>query len=109
LLVDNPGLPLIGRVAAGQPILAQENIETTYRIDPNMFPSTPDYLLKVCGNSMQEVGILDGDLLAVHASPTALNGQIVVARIDDEVTVKRYYKQSNQITLKPENSDYEPI
>lgn len=104
-----PGLPLVGRVAAGQPILSQENIETTYRVDPQLFASNPDYLLKVCGDSMQEVGILDGDLLAVQATPDALNGQIVVARIDDEVTVKRYYKQANQVTLQPENAEYNPI
>src|SRR5690606_32385371 len=82
-------IPLIGRVAAGSPILAQQNIEDEYRIDPALFTRKPDYLLRVEGLSMQDAGILNGDLLAVHRTPEARNGQIVVARLEDEVTVKR--------------------
>jgi repressor LexA len=82
----NMPLPLVGRVAAGSPILAQENIEDEYRVDPALFPQKPHYLLRVQGMSMQDAGILDGDLLAVHRTPEARNGQIVVARVDDEVT-----------------------
>ena len=105
----NTPLPLVGRVAAGSPVLAQENIEDEYRVDPGLFSHKPDYLLRVEGMSMRDAGILDGDLLAVHRTPEARNGQIVVARLDDEVTVKRFRKQDNQVQLLPENPDFEPI
>lgn len=102
-------LPLVGRVAAGSPILAQEHVEATYQVDPALFSAKPDYLLKVRGLSMREVGILDGDLLAVKKSESAKNGQIVVARLGDEVTVKRYKKSGSMIELLPENPDFQPI
>jgi repressor LexA len=102
-------VPLIGRVAAGSPILAQENIEDEYRIDPALFLRRPDYLLRVDGMSMQDAGILDGDLLAVHRTPEAHNGQIVVARLDDEVTVKRFRRRGHRVQLIPENIDFKPI
>ena len=102
-------LPLVGRVAAGSPILAQENIEDEYRLDPSLFPRKPHYLLRVEGMSMQDAGILDGDLLAVHRTPEARNGQIVVARVDDEVTVKRFRRRGFLVQLVPENIDFEPI
>ncbi len=105
----NTPVPLVGRVAAGSPILAQENIEDEYRIDPALFPQRPDYLLRVEGMSMQDAGILDGDLLAVHRTPEALNGQIVVARLDDEVTVKRFRRRGHRVQLIPENVDFEPL
>lgn len=102
-------LPLIGRVAAGSPILAQEHVEATYHVDPSLFSAKPDYLLKVRGMSMRDAGILDGDLIAVKKSDSARNGQIVVARIGDDVTVKRYYKTDTLIELLPENSDFKPM
>ncbi len=102
-------IPLVGRVAAGSPVLAQENIEDEYRVDPSLFAHKPDYLLRVTGTSMQDAGILDGDLLAVHRTPEARNGQIVVARLDDEVTVKRFRKRGHRVQLIPENVDFEPI
>ena len=105
----NAPLPLIGRVAAGSPILAQENIENEYRVDPILFPRKPHYLLRVQGMSMQDAGILDGDLLAVHRTPEARNGQIVVARVDDEVTVKRFRRRGSRVQLIPENADFQPI
>jgi len=103
------GLAVIGRVAAGSPILASENIESYHKVDPQQFKPAADYLLRVQGMSMRDVGIFDGDLLAVHRTPTAENGAIVIARLDDEVTVKRLKKKNNIIYLQPENSDYEPI
>jgi repressor LexA len=102
-------LPLVGRVAAGSPILAQENIEHEYRIDPSLFSFRPHYLLRVEGNSMRDAGILDGDLLAVHRTPEAQNGQVVVARLDDEVTVKRFKRKGHLVSLLPENPDFQPI
>lgn len=102
-------VPLIGRVAAGFPMLAAENIEKEVSVDPNMFQQVPDYLLKVKGLSMRDVGILDGDLLAIKKTSEARNGQIIVARIDDEVTVKRLNKIDGRIELLPENADFEPI
>jgi repressor LexA len=105
----NTLLPLVGRVAAGSPILAQENIEGEYRVDPSLFPHKPGYLLRVEGMSMQDAGILHGDLLAVHRVPEAHNGQIVVARMDDEVTVKRFRRRGHRVQLVPENDDFEPI
>ncbi len=103
------GLPMVGRVAAGEPILAEEFIEDHYDLDPRLFQPQPDYLLRVHGMSMQGAGILDGDLLAVHKTPHAEHGQIVVARIDGEVTVKRLRITPKQIRLMPENPDFKPI
>lgn len=102
-------LPLVGRVAAGQPILAQEHIEQTYCLESSLFQRQPDYLLKVKGMSMQGIGILDGDLLAVKQSVDARNGQIVVARVGDEVTVKRFQRTAKGIELHPENPDFQVI
>jgi repressor LexA len=102
-------LPLVGRVAAGSPILAQEHIDQTYVVEASMFPRRPDYLLKVRGMSMRDAGIMDGDLLAVQKATDAKNGQIVVARLGDEVTVKRFRRNRNTIELLPENPDFEPI
>jgi repressor LexA len=102
-------LPLIGRVAAGHPILAQEHIDQTYYLEASLFQRKPDYLLKVRGMSMRDVGIMDGDLLAVQQSREARNGQIVVARLGDEVTVKRYRRGKSGIELLPENPDFKPI
>ncbi len=103
------GLPLIGRVAAGSPILAQEHVDKTYYVEATLFQSKPDYLLKVRGMSMRDAGIMDGDLLAVQAGHEAKNGQIVVARLGDEVTVKRFRRNKQTIELHPENPDYETI
>jgi len=102
-------LPLIGRVAAGSPILAQQHIEANYNVDPAMFSARPDFLLKVRGWSMRDAGIMDGDLLAVKKVDSASNGQIVVARIGDDVTVKRYRKSGSMIELLPENPDFSMI
>ena len=102
-------LPLVGRVAAGSPVLALENIENEYRVDPSLFSSRPHYLLRVEGSSMRDAGVLDGDLLAVHSTPEARNGQIVVARLDDEVTVKRFRRKGYQVSLLPENPEFQPI
>lgn len=102
-------LPLVGRVAAGSPILAQEHIQSTYQVDASLFTAKPDYLLKVRGMSMRDAGIFDGDLLAVKKADSAKNGQIIVARLGDEVTVKRYKKSGSVVELLPENPDYEPI
>jgi repressor LexA len=102
-------LPLVGRVAAGSPILAQEHVEATYSVDPAMFSSKPDFLLKVRGWSMRDAGICDGDFLAVKKVDSAKNGQIVVARIGEEVTVKRYRKTGSTIELLPENPDFSVI
>lgn len=102
-------LPLVGRVAAGSPILAQEHIEANYNVDPSLFTAKPDYLLKVRGMSMRDAGILDGDLIAVKKSDQAKNGQIIVARLGDEVTVKRYRKSGSVVELLPENPDFNPI
>ena len=108
-LTNGGGLPVVGRVAAGSPILAQEHIEAHYQIDSALFSPRADYLLKVRGMSMKDAGILDGDLLAVHRSSEVRAGQVVVARIDDEVTVKRFMKRGHFIELLPENPDFEPI
>jgi repressor LexA len=102
-------LPLVGRVAAGSPILAQEHVEATYSVDPTLFSAKPDFLLKVRGMSMRDAGILDGDLLAVKKIDSARNGQIIVARLGDDVTVKRYKKSGSVIELLPENPDFKPI
>jgi repressor LexA len=103
------GLPVVGRVAAGAPILAEQHIDDHLRIDPRMFSPHADYLLRVRGLSMMDIGILDGDLLAVHRTHEARSGQIVVARINDEVTVKRFRRRGNKVTLIAENPDFDPI
>lgn len=103
------GLPLVGRVAAGSPILAAEHVESWVQLDSNLFRPQANYLLRVQGMSMKDAGILDGDLLAVHQTRQARNGQIVVARIDDEVTVKRYQQEGHQLTLLPENTEFKPM
>lgn len=110
-LPDNPGIPIIGRVAAGDPILADAHIEDYCDLPTSFFKPHADYFLTVAGDSMIDVGILDGDLLAVHSTPVAKNGDIVVARIEDEVTVKRLRRtnQKHLVQLLPENPDYEPI
>jgi repressor LexA len=110
-LPDSAGIPIVGRVAAGNPVLAQENIEDYCDLPPSFFKPSADYFLKVQGDSMINVGIFDGDLLAVHSTPVANNGDIVVARIEDEVTVKRLHRtnQKHLVELLPENSDYDPI
>ncbi|WP_047197743.1 transcriptional repressor LexA [Caldimonas brevitalea] len=102
-------LPLVGRVAAGSPILAQEHIEQTYHVGASMFARQPDYLLKVRGMSMRDAGILDGDLLAVQKAKEAKNGQIVVARLGDDVTVKRFRKTRQSIELIAENPEFKTI
>ena len=108
-LRDQMGLPLVGRVAAGSPILAQEHIEAHYKIDPQLFNPKPHYLLRVHGMSMKNAGILDGDLVAVHRTPEVRSRQIIVARLDDEVTVKRYRQNGALVSLLPENDEFETI
>ena len=102
-------LPLVGRVAAGSPILAQEHIDQTYTLESTLFSRRPDYLLRVRGMSMRDAGIMDGDLLAVQKTQEARNGQIVVARLGDDVTVKRLSRTRHGIELLPENPDFKPI
>ena len=102
-------LPLVGRVAAGSPILAQEHVDQTYVVESSLFSRRPDFLLKVRGMSMRDAGIMDGDLLAVQKGKEAKNGQIVVARLGDEVTVKRFRKTKAGIELIPENPDFETL
>ncbi|HGO5822926.1 TPA: transcriptional repressor LexA [Mannheimia haemolytica] len=106
---EEDGLPLIGKVAAGTPILAVEHVENHYPVNGAMFNPSADYLLKVNGNSMEKIGILDGDLLAVHKTNNARNGQVVVARVNDEVTVKRLEKKGSLVYLHPENDELKPI
>jgi repressor LexA len=112
-LAEQLSIPLVGRVAAGSPILAQEHLEAQYQIDPQLFPMAPDYLLKVRGMSMRNAGILHDDLLAVKRLPGGLSetrdGQIVVARLEEDVTVKRFKRDGKKIVLLPENPDFEPI
>ena len=111
-LPEHDGLPLVGRVAAGAPVLATEHIEEHVQLPPNFFRPEAHFLLRVKGDSMTDAGILDGDLLAVHNTPEARNGQIVVARINDEVTVKRLRRatrRSRRLQLLPENDAYDPI
>jgi repressor LexA len=109
LVEDESGLPVIGRVAAGEPILAEQHIEDYCQLDPATFRPRADYLLRVRGDSMRDIGIQDGDLLAVHRTPRAENGQVVVARLDDDVTVKRFRQRGAVVRLLPENPAYEPI
>lgn len=106
---ETPGLPIIGRVAAGEPILAQEHIDDYCEVPPSFFKPEANFLLEVHGESMINIGIMDGDLLAVHKTEAARNGQVVVARVEDEVTVKRYHKSRNKVTLHAENDDFDPI
>jgi len=106
---EEEGLPLVGRVAAGRPLLAEEHIQGHYRVDPALFKPRPHYLLQVQGMSMKDAGIIDGDLVAVHRTPEVRSRQIVVARLDDEVTVKRYRQEGKIVWLLPENPDFEPI
>ncbi|SMY37084.1 LexA repressor [Photobacterium malacitanum] len=108
-IADEKGLPLIGRVAAGEPILAQEHVEAHYEVDPTLFKPRADFLLRVNGMSMKNIGIMDGDLLAVHKTQDVHNGQVVVARVDDEVTVKRLDKKGIKVLLHAENEDFSPI
>ena len=110
LLEEEPeGLPLIGRVAAGEPLLAQEHIESHYQVDPMLFKPSADFLLRVNGMSMKDIGIMDGDLLAVHKTQDVHNGQVIVARIEDEVTVKRFKKVGSKIELHAENPEFSHI
>lgn len=103
------GVPVVGRVAAGHPILAEQHIEAHYRLDPSLFDPKPHYLLQVQGMSMRDAGIYDGDLVAVYRTPDVRNRQIIVARLEDEVTVKRYRQKGKEVWLLPENPDFEPI
>ena len=105
---DN-GLPLVGKVAAGSPILAMEHVDRHVSVDPAMFSPNADFLLKVEGESMKDIGILDGDLLAVHKTQTARDGQVVVARVEDDVTVKRLERKGSEVILHAENDQFEPI
>ncbi|NNG12579.1 MAG: transcriptional repressor LexA [Halobacteria archaeon] len=109
LMEEDPGLPVVGRVAAGEPVLAEQHIEDYCQIEAGLFHPRADYLLQVHGDSMKDIGIMDGDLLAVHRTPHAENGQIVVARIDEEVTVKRFRRRGSVVRLLPENPAYESI
>jgi repressor LexA len=102
-------LPVIGRVAAGSPMLAEEHVQGRYQVDPNLFTPRADYLLRVRGMSMRDAGILEGDLLAVHRTQEARTGQVVVARLADEVTVKRFRRRGHSVQLVPENPDFETI
>ncbi|EKO3434710.1 repressor LexA [Vibrio fluvialis] len=106
---DDAGLPLIGRVAAGEPILAQEHVEAHYQVDPAMFRPQADFLLRVHGESMKNIGIMDGDLLAVHKTQDVHNGQVVVARVEDDVTVKRLERIGAKVLLHAENEEFAPI
>lgn len=106
---EENGLPIIGRVAAGAPILAQQHIEESCQINPSFFHPKADYLLRVHGMSMKDIGIFDGDLIAVHTTREARNGQVVVARIDDEVTVKRFKREGSKVWLLAENSEFAAI
>ncbi|MBA6328099.1 repressor LexA [Colwellia sp. MB02u-6] len=107
--IAEDGLPLIGRVAAGEPILAQEHVEQHYKVDGNLFHPPADYLLRVNGESMKDIGIMDGDLLAVHQTTDVQNGQVIVARVEDDVTVKRFKREGNVVYLHAENEGFAPI
>lgn len=107
--IEEDGLPLIGQVAAGEPILALEHIEERYQVDGTLFRPNADYLLRVNGESMKNIGILDGDLLAVHQTSDIKNGQVIVARVGDDVTVKRFKREGNVVYLHAENDDFSPI
>jgi len=107
--VEQEGLPLVGRVAAGEPILALEHVEEHYKVDGSLFHPAADYLLRVDGESMKDIGILDGDLLAVHQTADVKNGQVIVARVDEDVTVKRFKREGNIVYLHAENESFSPI
>ena len=107
--IEEEGLPLIGRVAAGEPILAQEHVEEHYKVDGSLFHPSADYLLRVNGESMKDIGILDGDLLAVHQTTDVQNGQVIVARVEEDVTVKRFKRDGNIVYLHAENELFSPI
>ncbi|MGP4123687.1 MAG: transcriptional repressor LexA [Sodalis sp. (in: enterobacteria)] len=109
MIEEESRLPLIGQVAAGEPLLATQHIEGHYQVAPTVFRPQADFLLRVSGMSMKDIGIMDGDLLAVHKTQDACNGQVIVARIDDNVTVKRLKRQGNVVKLLPENSQFSPI
>ncbi|MDE1315268.1 transcriptional repressor LexA [Vibrio aestuarianus] len=106
---EETGLPLIGRVAAGEPILVEEHVEAHYQVDPSMFRPQADFLLRVHGESMKDIGIMDGDLLAVHKTQDVRNGQVVVARVEDDVTVKRLERKGSTVLLHAENQEFSPI
>lgn len=106
---EDLGVPLIGQVAAGEPILAQEHVESHYQVDPSMFKPQADFLLRVNGESMKNIGIMDGDLLAVHKTQDVRDGQVVVARVDDDVTVKRLERKGSMVFLHAENEEFAPI
>ncbi len=106
---EDGGLPLIGQVAAGEPILAQEHVEAHYQVDPSMFKPQADFLLRVQGESMKDIGIMDGDLLAVHKTQDVRDGQVVVARVEDDVTVKRLERKGSKVLLHAENEEFSPI
>lgn len=106
---EETGLPLIGRVAAGEPILAEEHVEAHYQVDPGMFRPQADFLLRVHGESMKDIGIMDGDLLAVHKTQDVRNGQVVIARVEDDVTVKRLERKGSTVLLHAENQEFSPI
>ncbi len=106
---EDSGLPVVGRVAAGSPVLAEEHIDWRYPITPDLFSPRADYLLRVRGMSMKDIGIFEDDLLAVHRTSDIQNGQIVVARLNDEVTVKRFQQEGPMVYLLPENPEFEPI
>jgi repressor LexA len=108
-LIEEEGLPLVGQVAAGEPILAQQHIEENYKVDGELFHPAAHYLLRVNGESMKDIGILDGDLLAVHQTNDVQNGQVIVARVEDEVTVKRFKRDGSVVYLHAENEDFSPI
>jgi repressor LexA len=109
IVSHNAGLPLLGRIAAGSPILAESNVEDYVKVDPSLFSPRASFMLRVRGDSMRDADILDRDLLAVHQTSQARNGQIVVARIGDEATVKYYRRQGNKVRLEPANAAYQPI
>lgn len=108
-ILEEQGLPLIGQVAAGEPILAQEHVESHYHVDPAMFRPQADFLLRVHGMSMKDIGIIDGDLLAVHKTQDVRDGQVVVARVDEDVTVKRLERKGSKVLLHAENEEFSPI
>ena len=108
-LTTAQGLPLVGKIAAGSPVLAIENIEEHYRVDARLFKPKADFLLRVQGLSMRDAGILPNDLVAIHRTHEVRSGQIIAARIGDEVTLKRLRKKGNAIELLPENPDFSPI
>lgn len=107
--VVRPSVPLVGQVAAGQPILAEENIEEELEIPSMIGAESGDYALRVKGDSMRDIGILENDYVVVHPAASADNGEVVVAMLEDEATVKRFFREKDQVRLQPENSDYEPI